>query len=356
MIYFFIRKFFSNIFVYRELVISILTVLYLTYIIANSKEKKENLSVFIPKNYSVSHRNKILAIGHKKKITGYGLQKEQKLQAYLKIWIQIQNMTRHGNSDVFSFTVNSNQTCLAQKVTLLIIVLSSPVNVKKRNEIRNTWGKRNYYMVLRENRHIKLQFLIGEINMKKKHKVEELLREEQEQHQDIIRGKFVDSYYNLTLKTLSMLNWAIKYCPQTKYLLKIDDDVELSVSKLLNLFESLEETLQSHGMKFLLGYKINKYQQRKNPRDKWFNPFTTNYNGSFLSGPAYVISGKLLSSLWENSKRVPFLHLEDVYTTGILANSTGAKLIHSKDFCHLLSKRYNKTTTDHCITKHIYFK
>ena len=48
-------------------------------------------------------------------------------------------------------------------------------------------------------------------------------------HGDIILGNFVDTYQNLTLKSLSALNFFLDVCPSTKLLYLIDDDVEFQM-------------------------------------------------------------------------------------------------------------------------------
>lgn len=49
---------------------------------------------------------------------------------------------------------------------------------------------------------------------------------------DVIVGNSVDSYRNLSLKTLSMLEWADTSCALAPRLLKTDDDVFLNVPRL----------------------------------------------------------------------------------------------------------------------------
>lgn len=52
----------------------------------------------------------------------------------------------------------------------------------------------------------------------------------------------MDTYRNLTLKTIMGMKWASKYCSGAKFFLKIDDDMTLNTYKLLKY---LEETLKT---------------------------------------------------------------------------------------------------------------
>ncbi|MPC81164.1 UDP-GlcNAc:betaGal beta-1,3-N-acetylglucosaminyltransferase 7 [Portunus trituberculatus] len=51
------------------------------------------------------------------------------------------------------------------------------------------------------------------------------LDEEIRTHGDIIQYNFIDSYANLTYKTLSLLSWGVTRCSEVQFLAKIDDDV-----------------------------------------------------------------------------------------------------------------------------------
>ena len=51
-------------------------------------------------------------------------------------------------------------------------------------------------------------------------------------HGDILQADFLDSYHNLTLKSVAMLRWFSTVCPSSRgsaapprYLLKTDDDM-----------------------------------------------------------------------------------------------------------------------------------
>ena len=56
-------------------------------------------------------------------------------------------------------------------------------------------------------------------------------------HQDLVQEEFVDTYDNLTLKTVAGLRWVSLYCSRARYVLKIDDHV------FVNLFAVLGELL-----------------------------------------------------------------------------------------------------------------
>ncbi|NXG11142.1 B3GT1 galactosyltransferase, partial [Sakesphorus luctuosus] len=59
------------------------------------------------------------------------------------------------------------------------------------------------------------------------------LREEDELHRDLLQQDFLDTYHNLTLKTLMGLEWVSRFCPGATYVMKADHDVFLNVEFLV---------------------------------------------------------------------------------------------------------------------------
>ena len=57
-------------------------------------------------------------------------------------------------------------------------------------------------------------------------------------HGDLVQENFVDSYRNLTLKTLMAIRWASTYCSNANFVLKIDDDVLVNPSPLLEYLDN----------------------------------------------------------------------------------------------------------------------
>jgi len=56
---------------------------------------------------------------------------------------------------------------------------------------------------------------------------------EAKENQDIIQENYVESYWNLTRKTVGQLKWTKEYCPGAKILAHLDDDVFIDVPKVI---------------------------------------------------------------------------------------------------------------------------
>ena len=122
--------------------------------------------------------------------------------------------------------VKINQIC--QKSELSIFICSSPTSsgkyFDKRQSMRQTWAleaiksKVNVFVV---------------IGLPKDNKTQKELEKEAFLNKDMIQFGFRDTYYNLTLKHISLLRWANQNCLHSKHIMKTDDDVVVNVEHLL---------------------------------------------------------------------------------------------------------------------------
>ena len=68
---------------------------------------------------------------------------------------------------------------------------------------------------------------------------QKLIEKESEKYGDLIQFGFIESYYNLTLKSIAILRWSEKYC-KTKDILKADDDLVINFKIFMKNIEKLE--------------------------------------------------------------------------------------------------------------------
>ncbi|XP_053659199.1 beta-1,3-galactosyltransferase 5-like [Anopheles marshallii] len=206
-------------------------------------------------------------------------------------------------------------------VTLLILVTSAPTHREQRLAIRQSWG---HYGSRRD---ISIGFIVGQTDDAR---IEDQLAAESYMYSDLIRGNFIDSYRNLTLKTISLLEWTKLHCPNASFLLKTDDDMFINVPKLLQFMEA-------HGnqRRTIFGRLAKKWKPIRNKKSKYyvspeqyyppvFPPFTT--------GPAYLLTADIINEMFDKSLSQTYLKLEDVYTTGIVAQLLNIHRINVKEF------------------------
>ncbi|XP_006818783.1 beta-1,3-galactosyltransferase 1-like [Saccoglossus kowalevskii] len=144
---------------------------------------------------------------------------------------------------------------------------------------------------------------------------------ESQSHRDIILIDVVDSYKNLTLKSIMILRWITDYCSNTKYLLKVDSDILVNLNNLISFLESAPRSSYVTGNvnEFPVAFRKRTV---KNPVTKEEWPLA-NYPPR-PSGTSYIISGDVVARLYRASLRTRLLNIEDVYI-GILLTVIGVR-------------------------------
>jgi hypothetical protein len=119
---------------------------------------------------------------------------------------------------------------------LLILIKAAPENVRQRILLRET------LLSAAIKYHVPYAFVFGSST-----NISQMTRllEEDKQYGDIIIGKFGEDYFNLTLKTIFILNWTRSHCVH-RWLLCVDDDVVVNFQQLLCF---LEAHADDHGNK-----------------------------------------------------------------------------------------------------------
>ena len=62
---------------------------------------------------------------------------------------------------------------------------------------------------------------------------QEKLEVESEENHDIIQENYIESYWNLTRKTIGQIKWKKDFCNEAKYIAHLDDDVFVDVPNVL---------------------------------------------------------------------------------------------------------------------------
>ncbi|KAL1465619.1 hypothetical protein WDU94_005173 [Cyamophila willieti] len=208
--------------------------------------------------------------------------------------------------------MSGSRVCPPSPLTLLIMVCSGLGHRALRDAIRETWGKS-----LPSN--ASLTFFVGRSNNKT---LMDSLEEEQSMFQDIVQEDFIDSYNNLTIATLMMLKFVTHRCSHVKFVVKADDDIYFNVAKLFLLLTESPENFR------LAGNLIREPGVYRSPSDKWYVPrylYKEDTYPNFLSGPGYIMSYDVATTLYNTSLQLPIFHLEDVFLTGICAEAAGIK-------------------------------
>lgn len=128
----------------------------------------------------------------------------------------------------------------------------------ERDTIRLTWAEQSLVTKL----NVSVYFIIGKSH-NKSYSSDTRIAAEDNIHKDIIQLDFIDSYHNLTIKTLAAINWAAINCPSAKFVIKADQDVYYNLNVITNKLSMLtEEYLNS-----VMGYHFSTYDWLNHDRN-----------------------------------------------------------------------------------------
>lgn len=229
------------------------------------------------------------------------------------------------NPHNFNYKILENKTCHSsnESVFLVVVVCVGAGNFKQRQTVRDTWGS-----VAKVNREIRLVFMLGSAA---NDGIQEKIKEESDTYHDIIQEDFVDSYRNLSLKSVAMLKWTFTYCSSAKYVLKADDDMFVNLDYLFKVLKFRKITNS------IIGMKITGARPVQDKQSKWYTP-PEMFNGTvyppYCSGTSYVISVDSVKRLYLASLKLPLFWLEDVFITGICRNAANVNIINDYGFTY----------------------
>lgn len=233
------------------------------------------------------------------------------------------------NPHSFQFIMDANDLCSRKEPPfLLILVMSIHDHMDVRNAIRQTWGavaKGGSWPGRTVEETVKLAFLLGLHQFPER---ESLLVAENEKYGDIIQENFVDSYYNLSIKMVMGLKWASQYCPGVSFILKADEDTFVNLPLLVDILrqpETPRDTIIGRIMPESKVYRVGKWSvDKKAYAGKVYPPYA--------AGNTYVIPGSLARKLYKASERHLYIHVEDAFITGLLAQAIGASHLDMPGF------------------------
>lgn len=105
--------------------------------------------------------------------------------------------------------------------------------------------------------------------------------------------------------------------------MKVDDDLFLNVQKIVLI---LSKRTRNTGV--ILGRVRSILTPIRDKYSKWYMPYEWYPHDKFpkyVCGPGYVMSADVVKKLYECAKNTPFIHLEDVFLTGICAEKINIK-------------------------------
>ncbi|GLH01105.1 Beta-1,3-galactosyltransferase brn [Gryllus bimaculatus] len=277
---------------------------------------------------------------------------------------------------VASFEANdplAAQLAPAPPLRLLMLVTSAPAHHERRQAIRETWGGRS--------EDARLVFVLGRGPEPATEPSSEVMAEAQ-RHGDLLVEDFTDAYYNLTLKTLFLLNG--RCAVPSRVLLKRTTTCFIQHAAPGARFRGwcagargaptppgLHAARRGRGrtrvardptrpsprprLIFALVHHPRAPLRHPNPMylPRWL--FPDDVLPDFVSGTAYVMSRPALEHLYSVALNTPLLPLEDVFLTGVVGGSRlGIPRVHiSRFWPHNTVLKPPKTMDHPCLYHHM---
>ncbi|XP_049321670.1 beta-1,3-galactosyltransferase 2-like isoform X1 [Astyanax mexicanus] len=206
----------------------------------------------------------------------------------------------------YHYIINEEERCAQEKPFLVLMVPVAAGNKEAREIIRRTWGSETKVM----GQLVSMYFMLGETNAENKQYMQEMLQNESSTHHDIIQSDFIDSYNNLTIKTMVIMEWLASYCHMASYAMKVDSDIFLNVNKLVSV------VLQAPRENYLTGLMAYDAIVHRDPNSKWYFPeavFPRSSYPPYALGLGYVFSMDLPKKLVDGAKQLEQnVYIEDV--------------------------------------------
>ncbi|XP_030638715.1 beta-1,3-galactosyltransferase 2-like [Chanos chanos] len=220
----------------------------------------------------------------------------------------------------YKFIQDQSRICYDHNPFLVVIVPVAPHNQEARDTIRKTWGNDS---LVQEKKFLVL-FLLGLPSGANTEKMQEMLSLENQRHQDLIQANFTDSYRNLTIKTMMMLEWLASYCDQALYAVKVDSDILLNLRNLVKILPKVPKD-------YMTGLVWWHSVVLRDPSNKFYLPYDVYQKPEYPPYPlgmCYVISLDLPAKLLKASRQIKPIYIEDAYL-GMCLEKLGVKPTNS---------------------------
>ncbi len=210
----------------------------------------------------------------------------------------------------YHFTLDEPDKCSQWDPFLVLMVPVAPHEADARNAIRSTWGNESSV----QGKAVLTLFLVG---LTGGAEAQQQLEEESRQHRDLLQSNFVDSYFNLTIKTMVVMDWLATRCPQAAYAMKVDSDMYINVENLMTFLLSPNTPRQN----YITGHLMWDRPVIRDKNSKWYvaeELYPEPKYPTYLLGMGYVFSNDLPEKIVEASKEVNHFNIEDAYVGACL--------------------------------------
>ncbi|BFZ18259.1 hypothetical protein BsWGS_21298 [Bradybaena similaris] len=217
--------------------------------------------------------------------------------------------------DLIKVTMNTKQSCRdASGYHAIIAVHSAPKNFQNRATFRWLYGdfaKTNPYR-------FKLIFFIGLVTNAT---LQDRLKNESLQYDDIVQGNYIDAYINMTYKAIMVFDYLDNYCKGLHAFFRVDDDVFMNIGQVFTRWSYVQRSRR--GVKTIMCYRLGR--DRVLRTGKWAVPRSLIPDDifRFMRCPGFfaAFTVDLIHSINELAKKMPFFWIDDIVMLGLVPNA-----------------------------------
>ncbi|XP_071947460.1 uncharacterized protein [Antedon mediterranea] len=210
----------------------------------------------------------------------------------------------------------------SKSVLAITFINSSPKNVDLRNAIRRSWGKHGKL------KRIVTLFILGrDANFQ----YGESVSTENENHGDLLQGRFEDNFRTSSLKAFMALKWSQTFCPKAKFIFMVNDHNFVNYDVFFKIFGKKKKKEST----FVSGNIITNRAPIREPNSKYYispKQFGRKYFPPFCTlDSGIILSKKGANIILKEAFNSTFIPIADVFIS-ILAEKAGVTVINDKRF------------------------
>uniref|UniRef100_UPI0037E7A5C1 beta-1,3-galactosyltransferase 2-like n=1 Tax=Semicossyphus pulcher TaxID=241346 RepID=UPI0037E7A5C1 len=213
-----------------------------------------------------------------------------------------------GHPSNYQYIIDNPEVCKNQSPFLVLMVPVEPDNLAARDAIRQTWGKER----LIQDKVVLTLFMLGSSVRGDVEQQQEKLKQENLQHNDLIQSNFMDTYNNLTIKTMVIMDWLATHCKTAAYSMKVDSDMFLNIDNLVIMLKKPDIPKTN----YLTGMLMWNRPVVRSKGSKWYvseELYPEPNYPTYTLGMGYIFSTDLPEKYVEVSKSITPFNIEDAY-------------------------------------------
>ncbi|KAF2364993.1 Glycosyl transferase family 31 [Trinorchestia longiramus] len=243
-------------------------------------------------------------------------------------------------------SINEGNVAEKRQGVVAVAVVSSAVrNFRERQNVRSSWGDPS----VTHRTGIPVVFIVGTTTSVRG---QQSLVRESLAFRDIVQAEFIDTYNNLSVKSLAGLSWAAQYCPIAPWVLKTDDDMSVNVFALAELLQTHQENIHRINSaspplqtgeqtsseigdtckqgRCLLCDKVSEHAKALDSQTYEFGVSAKEWQQKtyppYCHGVGYLVPTQAVSALLAAAQVTNYVRVEDVFVTGILASAARLRI------------------------------